>query len=97
MLSESRVGGEAGSGMGKIFLVPPGERVTNHIQAPSAVPAKTVSFSSSALANFYSGLPGGTFPRKGMPRASGQSWLLYPAPLPLKIHALDLAGEVSLL
>lgn len=56
MLSESRVGGQAGSGMGKIFLVPPGERFTNHIQAPSVVPAKSVSFSSSALANFYSGL-----------------------------------------
>lgn len=40
---------------------------------------------------------GGAFPRKSMPRASGQCWLLYPAPLPLKIHVLDSAAEVSLL
>lgn len=93
-LSESRVGGQAGSGMGKIFLVPPGERFTNHIQAPSVVPVKSVSFSSSTLANFYSGL-WWRFPQEE--HASGQCWLLYPAPLPLKIHVLDSAAEVSLL
>ena len=90
MLSESRGGRQEGPGMGEICLVPAGERVTNRIQAPSVVPVKSVSFSSSALAKFYSGLPGGTFPGKDMPRASGQCWLLYPAPLPLKIHALGL-------
>lgn len=85
MLSEAGWG-RGGPGTGEICLVRPGERVTNHIHALSLVPVKSVSFSSSALANsiLVSQWP---FPGKGMPRASGQGWPFYQASPPLKINA----------
>lgn len=67
MLSASRGGAQGGAGMDKICLVHPGERVTNHIRAPSMVPVKSVSFSSPALAKFYSGLPGAPSPGRACP------------------------------
>lgn len=90
MLSASR-GGAQGGGRNGQDLSSPSRGEGHKSYTGSQHGACKVGFlfqSCSRQVLFWS--PRGTFPRKGMPRASGQCWLSYQASLALKIHALGL-------